>query len=46
VNPAETREVDSSRYPPHLPEAGFMQPCPRRIRGVRGGVDDVPAAES
>jgi uncharacterized protein (DUF427 family) len=37
VNPAETREVDSSRYPPHLSEAGFMQPCPRRIRAVRGG---------
>ncbi len=29
--------VDSSRYPPHLSEAGFMQPCPRRIRAVRGG---------
>jgi uncharacterized protein (DUF427 family) len=37
VNPAETREVDSSRYPPHLSEAGFMQPCPRRIRAVRDG---------
>jgi uncharacterized protein (DUF427 family) len=37
VNPAEAREVDSSRYPPHLSEAGFMQPCPRRIRAVRGG---------
>jgi uncharacterized protein (DUF427 family) len=36
VNPAEAREVDSSRYPPHLSEAGFMQPCPRRIRAVRG----------
>jgi uncharacterized protein (DUF427 family) len=35
VNPAETREVDSSRYPPHLSEAGFMQPCPRRIRARR-----------
>lgn len=29
--------VDSSRYPSHLSEAGFMQPCPRRIRAVRGG---------
>jgi uncharacterized protein (DUF427 family) len=38
VNPAEAREVDSSRYPPHLSEAGFMQPCPRRIRARRGGV--------
>jgi uncharacterized protein (DUF427 family) len=38
VNPAEAREVDSSRYPPHLSEAGFMQPCPRRIRAVRGGL--------
>ncbi len=37
MNPAETRAVDSSRYPPHLSEAGFMQPCPRRIRAVRGG---------
>jgi uncharacterized protein (DUF427 family) len=37
VNPAEAREVDSSRYPPHLSEAGFMQPCPRRIRARRGG---------
>ncbi|HEX4751436.1 MAG TPA: DUF427 domain-containing protein [Solirubrobacterales bacterium] len=37
MNPAEAREVDSSRYPPHLSEAGFMQPCPRRIRAVRGG---------
>jgi uncharacterized protein (DUF427 family) len=37
VNPAEAREVDSSRYPPHLSEAGFVQPCPRRIRAVRGG---------
>ena len=37
MNPAETREVDSSRYPPHLSEAGFMQPCPRRIRARRGG---------
>ena len=37
VNPAEAREVDSSRYPPHLSEAGFMQPCPRRIRATRGG---------
>ena len=26
--------VDSSRYPPHLSEAGFMQPCPRRIRAM------------
>ena len=38
MNPGEAREVDSSRYPPHLSEAGFMQPCPRRIRAVRGGV--------
>ncbi|HTR75797.1 MAG TPA: DUF427 domain-containing protein [Solirubrobacterales bacterium] len=37
MNPAEARVVDSSRYPPHLSEAGFMQPCPRRIRAVRGG---------
>jgi uncharacterized protein (DUF427 family) len=37
VNPAEARVVDSSRYPPHLSEAGFMQPCPRRIRAVREG---------
>jgi uncharacterized protein (DUF427 family) len=37
VNPAEAREVDSSRYPPHLSEAGFMQPCPRRIRARRDG---------
>lgn len=37
MNSAEAREVDSSRYPPHLSEAGFMQPCPRRIRAVRGG---------
>jgi uncharacterized protein (DUF427 family) len=37
VNPAEARAVDSSRYPPHLSEAGFMQPCPRRIRARRGG---------
>jgi uncharacterized protein (DUF427 family) len=37
VNPAEARVVDSSRYPPHLSEAGFMQPCPRRIRATRGG---------
>ena len=35
--PAEARAVDSSRYPQHLSEAGFMQPCPRRIRAVRGG---------
>jgi uncharacterized protein (DUF427 family) len=34
---AEAREIDSSRYPPHLSEAGFVQPCPRRIRAVRGG---------
>lgn len=33
----EAWQVDSSRYPPHLSEAGFMQPCPRRIRAVRGG---------
>ncbi|MFT3863593.1 MAG: DUF427 domain-containing protein [Solirubrobacterales bacterium] len=33
----EARGVDSSRYPPHLSEAGFMQPCPRRIRALRGG---------
>ncbi len=37
MNPAEAREVDSSRYPSHLSEAGFMQPCPRRIRATRGG---------
>jgi uncharacterized protein (DUF427 family) len=37
VNPAEARAVDSSRYPQNLSEAGFMQPCPRRIRAVRGG---------
>ncbi len=37
VNPAEARVVDSSRYPPNLAEAGFMQPCPRRIRALRGG---------
>jgi uncharacterized protein (DUF427 family) len=37
VNPAEARVVDSSRYPLNLSEAGFMQPCPRRIRAVRGG---------
>ena len=37
MNPAEARVVDSSRYPPHLSEAGFMQPCPRRIRATRGG---------
>lgn len=37
VNPAEAREIDSSRYPPHLSEAGFMQPCPRRIRARRDG---------
>jgi uncharacterized protein (DUF427 family) len=33
----DTRELDSSRYPTHLSEAGFMQPCPRRIRARRGG---------
>jgi uncharacterized protein (DUF427 family) len=33
----EAPGIDSSRYPPHLSEAGFMQPCPRRIRAVRGG---------
>ncbi len=46
VNPAEAREIDSSRYPPHLSEAGFMQPCPRRIRAVRDGatvLDSVAA---
>jgi uncharacterized protein (DUF427 family) len=37
VNPGEASKIDSSRYPPHLSEAGFMQPCPRRIRAVRGG---------
>lgn len=37
MNPAEARALDSSRYPPHLSEAGFMQPCPRRIRATRGG---------
>jgi uncharacterized protein (DUF427 family) len=30
--------IDSSRHPPNLTEAGFMEPCPRRIRAVRGGV--------
>jgi uncharacterized protein (DUF427 family) len=47
VNPAEARAIDSSRYPPHLSEAGFMQPCPRRIRARRGGavvLDTVRAA--
>ena len=38
MNPADARENDSSRYPAHLSEAGFMQPCPRRIRAVREGV--------
>lgn len=33
----DTRELDSSRYPTHLSEAGFMQPCPRRIRARRDG---------
>jgi uncharacterized protein (DUF427 family) len=37
MSSTEAREVDSSRYPSHLSEAGFMQPCPRRIRAVRGG---------
>ncbi|HEY2478843.1 MAG TPA: DUF427 domain-containing protein [Solirubrobacterales bacterium] len=37
MNPAETRAVDSSRYPQPLSEAGFMQPCPRRIRATRNG---------
>jgi len=37
VNPAEARVVDSSRYPPNLSEAGFVQPCPRRIRAMRDG---------
>ena len=37
MNPAEARAVDSSRYPPPLTEAGYMQPCPRRIRAVRAG---------
>ena len=37
MNPAEARVVDSSRYPPHLSEAGFVQPCPRRIRARRDG---------
>jgi uncharacterized protein (DUF427 family) len=41
VNPAEARVVDSSRYPPNLSEAGFMQPCPRRIRATRGGATVV-----
>lgn len=47
MNPAEARVVDSSRYPPHLSEAGFMQPCPRRIRARRDGatvLDTVRAA--
>jgi uncharacterized protein (DUF427 family) len=46
VNPAEAREVDSSRYPPHLSEAGFMQPCPRRIRAVRGGATVLDTTEA
>jgi uncharacterized protein (DUF427 family) len=37
VNPAEARAIDPSRYPPHLSEAGFVQPCPRRIRARRDG---------
>src|ERR1700760_3267074 len=37
VTLGEAHQIDSSRYPPHLSEAGFMQPCPRRIRAVRGG---------
>ncbi len=37
MTPAEARKIDSSRYPPHLTEAGFMEPCPRRIRAMRGG---------
>lgn len=37
VNPGEAPAINSSRYPPHLSEAGFMQPCPRRIRARRGG---------
>jgi uncharacterized protein (DUF427 family) len=41
VNPAEAREIDSSRYPPPLTEAGFMEPCPRRIRAVRDGATVV-----
>ncbi len=42
----DTRELDSSRFPAHLSEAGFMQPCPRRIRARRGGatvIDTVRA---
>jgi hypothetical protein len=41
VNPAEARVLDSSRYPPHLSEAGFMAPCPRRIRATRDGATPV-----
>ncbi|HEY2052983.1 MAG TPA: DUF427 domain-containing protein [Solirubrobacterales bacterium] len=37
MNPAETRAVDSSRYPPSIAKAGLMEPCPRRIRAMRGG---------
>ena len=37
MTPAEARKIDSSRYPPHLTEAGYMEPCPRRIRAVHGG---------
>lgn len=46
MNPAEARVLDSSRYPPHLSEAGFMAPCPRRIRATRDGatvIDSVSA---
>jgi uncharacterized protein (DUF427 family) len=47
VNPAEARAIDSSRYPPNLTEAGFMEPCPRRIRARRGAatvIDTLRAA--
>jgi hypothetical protein len=45
VNPAEAREIDSSRYPPHLPEAGFIQPCPRRIRATRADINLAASEE-
>ena len=42
----EAPAIDSSRYPRHLSEAGYMQPCPRRIRARRGSefvIDTVRA---
>ncbi len=47
MNPADARAIDSSRYPRHLSEAGYMQPCPRRIRARLGDamvLDTVRAA--